>query len=173
MNISNEESSNNEKRWSEDSGRLKPVLGEQYGRVTFFIVSFLFILFGLIVMFLEGFSGALCLIPILVAVGYLVSSELNALDKMSKDRAIFLRGQSRTTAEIRGRWEVRHDDGPGGSYTYHLRLEFKPTVRVDSTKTVQFIAMIDENHYKRLSKQKSVDITYAVENPRIFVIDGE
>ena len=124
-------------------------------------------------MFMEGFAGALCLIPILVPFGYLVSSELNALDKMLNYRVIFLQGQSRTTAEIRERRVVRHDDGPGGSYTYHLLLEFKSTVPVDSTKTVQFIAMIDENHYKRLAEKKSVGITYAVVNPRIFVIDGE
>ena len=79
-------------RWGETPGRLKPILGEQYGRVTFFIVLFLFLLFGLIVMFMEGFAGALCLIPILVPFGYLVSSELNALDKMLNYRVIFLQG---------------------------------------------------------------------------------
>lgn len=164
-------------RWGETPGRLKPVVDEQYGRVTFSIVIFLFILFGLIVMFMEGWPNTLpvilCLIPILVAFGYWVSYEFNALDKMSNYRVIFLQGQSRTTAEIRERRVVRHDDGPGGSYTYHLLLEFKSTVPVDSTKTVQFIAMIDENHYKRLAEKKSVGITYAVVNPRIFVIDGE
>ena len=74
---------------NKESGRLKPVLGEQYGRLTGVVVMFLFILVGVIVMFMEGFAGALCLIPILVPFGYWVSSELNALDKMSKIEPFF------------------------------------------------------------------------------------
>ena len=92
---------------------------------------------------------------------------LNAKEK-------FLRGQSQTTANILRRFTKDVSVDPGEEHLAHyILLEFIPDQATVSTNLVQFQAVISEVLFEKLAGRKSVGITYAVEDPRIFILDGE
>ena len=92
---------------------------------------------------------------------------LNAKDK-------FIRGQSQATAKILRRYTKDISDGPDDKRdSHHVVLEFKPDQATVSTDIVQFQARISKALFGKLIHRKSVRITYAIEDPGIFILDGE
>ena len=90
-----------------------------------------------------------------------------------RGRRAFLHGQAQAVARVlRGR-VVEHEDKYGTTYTYHLQLEFNPTMAAVGAGSLQLEAQIGRKLYENLEGNESVVVAYAVEDPHIFVLEGE
>jgi hypothetical protein len=59
------------------------------------------------------------------------------------------------------------------SYSYHTILEFSPKVVARTPVNMVVEALISKSLYNTLKDTPTVNIRYAVKNPRIFLIEGE
>ncbi|MCU0485305.1 MAG: hypothetical protein MUC85_04255, partial [Anaerolineales bacterium] len=59
------------------------------------------------------------------------------------------------------------------SYTYQLLLEFEPMMAQPSVGTQRYEATVGEPIYQALYESQTVNLTYAIQNPRIFLLEGE
>jgi hypothetical protein len=106
-------------------------------------------------------------------VGFITYGVVKALIYGLRGRNSFLHGQSQTITQILRRRVVEHDGQYGTTYTFHLQVEFTPTLATVSGGVMQLEASVSKKLYESLWGRDSVNITYAVEDPRIFVIEGE
>ncbi|HAW52799.1 MAG TPA: hypothetical protein DCX54_10815 [Flavobacteriales bacterium] len=92
-----------------------------------------------------------------------------------KDREMWKKGQLQTVAKILDRRFQERATEYGGSFTIcELILAFTPTTlagRNRKKRTMQ--VTVSESLFRKLMGCDTVNITYAVGDPRIFVLDGE
>jgi len=114
--------------------------------------------------FLFGFGGIVLFATITIFRSYLKS--LRCTDTFEKN-------QSKTTAKILAR-RVRSDqDQYGTHYSYHLQLKFTPVEATGGHSVINVYASINQRFYQSLENHDSVNIIYAVDDPMIFLIEGE
>jgi len=106
-------------------------------------------------------------------VGFITYGVVKALIYGLRGRKSFQQGQSQTIAQILRRRVVEHEGKYGTTYTFHLQMEFTPTLATVNTGKMRLEASINKKLYEALWGRESVSITYAVEDPRIFVLEGE
>ena len=84
-----------------------------------------------------------------------------------------MNNQSRTTAKIlAGRVKPEYDQY-GTHYSYHIQLKFTPVEATVHHSVINAQASIGERFYKSPENHDSVNIIYAVDDPMIFMIEGE
>ncbi len=105
--------------------------------------------------------------------GFITYGVVKALIYGLRGRKSFLEGQSQTIAQIMRRRVAEHEGQYGTTYTFHLQVEFKPTLAAVNVGLMHLEASVSKKLYETLWGRDSVNITYAVEDPRIFVIEGE
>ena len=185
--------SSHEDSWANLSERAKPMLspGESVGPIVLlaFLSIFWLVPLGIFLKMAfqpgglqEGFPGISPLMAIVLLVFVLVwygglsiptRQLIKRLVRGLRARRRFLRGQAQATARIlRGR-VVKHKEEYGTTYTYHLQLEFNPTMAAVSAGSLQLEAQIGRKLYESLEGNESVMVSYAVEDPHIFVLEGE
>ncbi|HAW52798.1 MAG TPA: hypothetical protein DCX54_10810 [Flavobacteriales bacterium] len=102
-----------------------------------------------------------------------VVKEVISLFEMFAVRNTFQLGQSRAVANILRRRVQDRRDVYNPHYTYLIQVSFLPTMAVNNDATVQYQLEVSGSQYNSLLYKKTVEITYAIKDPRIFILDGE
>jgi hypothetical protein len=105
--------------------------------------------------------------------GWMLFRSIRGFLQSMHGRRVFQEGNTPTTAHILRRRVVSHNSKYGETYTYHIQVEFNPTLAMIAAGTQQFEAQISKKLYQKLEEAESVQVTYATAEPRIFVVEGE
>ncbi len=85
----------------------------------------------------------------------------------------FLRSSSRASARILHR-KIKVVEGDNGdTYTHLLQLEFTPSIEAGIPGVMRLEAETSPRLYENLSERSTVNVTYALDDPRVLVLDGE
>ena len=175
--------------------RVKPVLNvREFMSVIFLFIFFAPFLFGAVMLTIGVFpvfsdiirgsaSFSDKIFPFLFFLGFtvlwdgivfwMIGSTITSLLQALKARKTFLARQSRTVAKILHLWSVKKEDQYGTSESFFVRLEFRPTIETLVSVATKYQFLINYSLYRKLLNKDTVGITYAIEDPRIFLIDGE
>ncbi len=127
----------------------------------------------------RGMSGGKLLLSLLATLaviallGYIALIRVSVIQQGLQAKREFQAGSATTTARILLRFEVPHQDSYGTSYTYHMHVEFNPTLAQRSAGLQQYSLAVSKKLYDQLEHQEYVPLTYATGNPQIFEIEGE
>lgn len=115
----------------------------------------------------------LAALGIIALLGYIALVRVSIIQEGFQARREFQAGSATTTARILRRFEVAHKDSYGTNYTYHMHVEFNPTLARKPIGMQQYSLAISKKLYDQLEQQEYVPLTYATGNPQIFEIEGE
>ncbi len=109
-----------------------------------------------------------------VGIGYALFKRYQKINQSVRGWKIFSAGSGASLARILGRQVIERSDRYGSvSYTYQLLLEFEPMMAQPSVGTQRYEATVKEPIYQALYESQTVNLTYAIQNPRIFLLEGE
>jgi hypothetical protein len=170
-----------EEPWAKLPERVQPILHfrQLVGKIALLaFLSIFWIVPALAIMFFRGQENERILLLGFflfwyVAVGLVTYRIAKGLIQGLRGRRMFLHGQAQATARILRRRVVEHEGNYGTSYSYHLQLEFNPTMAAVSAGSLQLEAQISHKLYQSLLRNEPVEVSYAVEDPHIFILEDE
>ena len=170
-------------KWEKLQERIEPILylRQILGQIVWLVFLGIFLIvpvFFVIPMFHAADRSSLIKLGLLMVfwcgpISYLTYRQVIGLIEGLKGRNIFFQGNAQAMAQILNRRVAEHDSSYSTTYTYHLQLKFTPTIGAVDAGSLQCGASIGKKLYENLRASQSVNITYATEDPRIFVIEGE
>jgi len=162
---------NESKKMIDLHSRLKPALHIRDFIMPVFLIS---IYCGSIFAILSIVSDSSGFMLLFVGVFlWLMVKDVFSLLEMLAVRNTFQQGQSRAIAKISRRRVQDRRDVYNPHYTYLIQVSFLPTIAVNNDATVQYQLEVSGSLYNSLLYKKTVEITYAIKDPRIFILDGE
>jgi len=168
--------------WNELYWRKKPVLGSRE------VFTFGWQLFWVIILGILPIPGVMAVIgsfrdpdapPILCGIGFFLlvyafifslgKSLIQGMKQGSSSGEKFRQGNARAVAKILRRHSESHLTQYGDVSRNDLQLEFMTS----NDRVVRLNVSVSEHLYKRLINSTSINVTYALNDPWILLIDGE
>ena len=168
------------KPWEPLPQRIYPILRlrEILGPVVFlaFLVMLMAVPVVIIVLLRRGGAQGeistwffLISLVFLVIPGLMAYRILRGLRRSLKGRQVYGLGHATTTAHILNRQKVYHSGKYSDYFTYGIRVEVTATL----AQVQRYQLPVSKKLYDQLLSEETVPLTYATQDPRIFMIEGE
>ena len=113
---------------------------------------------------------ALWFTVLIIVIGFFMSKLLRRIKAKWNLKA----GSSTTTARILRRGVTFSKDSYGDiHYTYHLQIEFSPTIAQPPMGPQQYKLEVSKQIFTKLAEVDSTQVKYAIRDPSVFSMTGE